>query len=59
MSRDDRFEEHPMSDWPHNKIHTVALRYIRKHVARETDWRFTHIDSLPERLSRYAPARSL
>jgi hypothetical protein len=41
-----------MSDWPHDKIHTVALRYIRKHVAKESDWRFTHIDSLPERLSR-------
>ena len=41
-----------MNAWPHDKIHSVALRYIRKHVTKETDWRFTRIDALPERLAR-------
>lgn len=41
-----------MSDWPHDRIHSVALRYIRKHATKELEWRFTRIDALPERLGR-------
>lgn len=41
-----------MSDWPHDRIHAVALRYIRKHTTNDTGWQFTHIDELPERLAR-------
>lgn len=41
-----------MSDWPHDKIRSVAVGYIRKHATPETDWRFTRIDALPEQLGR-------
>jgi hypothetical protein len=41
-----------MSDWPHDKIHSSALHYIRKRAAKEAEWRFTRIDALPERLAR-------
>jgi len=40
------------SDWPHEKIRSVALRYIREHAAKEAEWRFTRLDALPERLAR-------
>lgn len=38
--------------WPHEKIHTGALRYIRAHTVDESAWRFTCLDALPERLGR-------
>ena len=41
-----------MSDWPHDKIHSAALRYIRKYATKEAEWRFTRIGALPERLAR-------
>jgi len=41
-----------MTPWPHEKIHSVALRYIREHATNESAWRFTRIDALPERLAR-------
>jgi len=44
-----------MSDWPHDRIYTAAIRSIRAHVKSDADWRFTHIDALPERLARIAP----
>lgn len=39
-------------DWPHQKIHSVALPFIREHATKEPDWRFTRLDVLPERLAR-------
>lgn len=39
-------------DWPHEQIHSVALRYIRKHAMKEPEWRFTVLDTLPQRLPR-------
>jgi hypothetical protein len=39
-------------DWPHEKIRSIALGYIRKHCMKEDEWRFTRLDSLPERLTR-------
>ena len=39
-------------NWPHEKIRSVALRYIREHAVKETEWRFTGLDALPERLAR-------
>lgn len=44
-----------MSDWPHDKIASHCLAYIRKHAMREPDWRFTRLGALPERLGRIAP----
>lgn len=41
-----------MTDWPHEKIHTACLAYVRRHATREADWRFTRLDTLPERLGR-------
>jgi hypothetical protein len=38
--------------WPHEQIHTAALRYIRKHTINEPEWRFTVIDALGQRLDR-------
>jgi len=38
--------------WPHEQIHSVALRYIRKHTLNEAEWRFTTIDALGQRLAR-------
>ena len=40
------------SDWPHEKIRPVALRYIREHSTGEPQWRFTTLDALPDRLAR-------
>jgi len=40
------------TDWPHEKICSAALRYITKHTMKESPWRFTCLDSLPERLGR-------
>jgi hypothetical protein len=42
-------------DWPHEKIRTVALRYIKKHTTNHSQWRFTSLDALPERLVRIVP----
>ena len=39
-------------NWLHEKIRSVALRYIREHAVEETEWRFTGLDALPERLAR-------
>ena len=39
-------------DWPHEKIRSAALRYIAKHTLKESEWRFTCLDGLPERLVR-------
>jgi hypothetical protein len=39
-------------DWPDEKIHTIALRYIRKHCLKESEWRFTVLDALAQRLER-------
>ena len=39
-------------DWPHDKIRSAALRYITKHTMKESEWRFTCLDGLPERLVR-------
>jgi hypothetical protein len=39
-------------DWPHDKIRSAALRYITKHTMKESEWRFTRLDGLPERLVR-------
>jgi hypothetical protein len=41
-----------MSDWLHEKIHAAALRYIREHATRESEWRFTVLDALPQQLGR-------
>jgi hypothetical protein len=41
-----------MTDWPHEKIHAACVAYIRKHATRQAEWRFTHLDALPERLGR-------
>jgi hypothetical protein len=41
-----------MSDWPHEKIRSAALRYIKKHTTQEPQWRFTLLDTLPQQLSR-------
>ena len=38
--------------WPHDKIHAAAVPYIRKHAAKETEWRFTRVDALPDQLAR-------
>jgi len=43
-----------MSHWPHEKIHSASLRYIREHVTMEAQWRFTRVGALPERLARIA-----
>jgi hypothetical protein len=43
------------ADWPHERIRTAALEYIRKHTAKESEWRFTWVDALPERLVRIVP----
>lgn len=40
------------TEWPHEKVRSAALFYIRKHTAKETDWRFTLLDALPQRLGR-------
>jgi hypothetical protein len=39
-------------DWPHEKIRSTALAYITKHTMKEPEWRFTCLNSLPERLVR-------
>lgn len=39
-------------DWPHERIRSVALQYIRKHTMKESEWRFTVLDALPPRLAR-------
>ena len=44
-----------MSDWPHEKIASRCLAYVRKYATREPDWRFTRLGALPERLGRIAP----
>ena len=41
-----------MNDWPHDKIRSASLAYIRRHATNEADWRFTRLDTLPERLAR-------
>ena len=38
--------------WPHDEIHSAAVPYIRKHASRETEWRFTRIDAVPDQLAR-------
>jgi hypothetical protein len=38
--------------WPHERIHSVALRYIRTYTEKESEWRFTVLDALAQRLSR-------
>ena len=43
-----------MSDWPHEKIHTAALRYIKKHAPTESAWRYTRVDTLTAQLARIA-----
>jgi hypothetical protein len=43
-----------MASWPDETIRSAALRYIRKHVAREVEWRFTRLDALHARLARIA-----
>jgi hypothetical protein len=40
------------SDWPHEKIRSAALHYIRKHSLTAAEWRFTCLDALPQRLAR-------
>jgi hypothetical protein len=42
-------------EWPHEKIRSVALRYIKKAAMKEAEWRFTCLDVLPERLVRIVP----
>src|SRR5262245_9114222 len=44
-----------MSDWPPEKTHAICLASIRRHAINEANWRFTHLDALPERLGRIAP----
>ena len=39
-------------DWPHEQIRSAALRYIKKHATGEPQWRFTVLDTLPQRLAR-------
>ena len=39
-------------DWPHEQIRRAALQYIREHTAKESEWRFTCVDALGERLVR-------
>ena len=50
-------------NWPHEKIRSVALRYIRDHAVKEAEWRFTSLDALAERLARIvtigAPERTV
>ena len=41
-----------MSNWPHDKIHSAALRYIRKHATQEAEWRFTRVDAVAGQLAR-------
>jgi hypothetical protein len=41
-----------MSQWPHEKIRSVAVRYIKESATKESEWRFTCLDALPERLGR-------
>ena len=41
-----------MPEWPHETIRSASLAYIRKHAIRESEWRFTRLDTLPERLGR-------
>ena len=43
-----------MTNWPHEKIQPVSLRYIREHATKEAEWRFTRLGALPERLARIA-----
>lgn len=38
--------------WPHEKIHSTALEYIRTHSSKQPDWRFTVLDALAQRLAR-------
>ena len=38
--------------WPHEQIHSVALRYIKSHTVKEPEWRFTVLDALAQRLAR-------
>ena len=40
------------NQWPHEKIRSVALRYIKESATKESEWRFTCLDALPERLGR-------
>jgi hypothetical protein len=43
-----------MADWPHSKIRGAALFYIRKHLMKESDWRWTVIDRLHEEIKLFA-----
>lgn len=43
------------ADWPHEKIHSAALRYISEHSLKQSEWRFTCLGALPERLVRIVP----
>jgi hypothetical protein len=38
--------------WPHEQIHSAALRSIRRHTLNESEWRFTVLDALAQRLDR-------
>jgi hypothetical protein len=38
--------------WPHEKIRSAALVYINRHTASKTEWCFTILDALAQRLSR-------
>ena len=38
--------------WPHEEIRCAALVYIKTHTANKTEWRFTILDALAQRLSR-------
>ena len=35
-----------------DSVGSAALRYITKHIMKESEWRFTGLDALPERLIR-------
>ena len=43
-----------MADWPHSAIRTAALFYIRKHVMKESEWRWTAVDRLHEEITLFA-----
>jgi len=40
------------SDWPHDKIRSASLAYIRKTCGERGRLAFTRLDALPERLAR-------
>lgn len=47
-----------MGDWPHERIHSVCLAYIRKRSMNDRDWRYTRLGALPDRLARIAPLQA-